>query len=148
MIWKCRVMQVKFIKVWCNKKIQSTRKPGSLVPKRERALVSTEWLFYNLAHPTPYPWYKEKLPALEDNFYQLTRNISDKKILKKVSVKILHALHADRLIFPLSANRKTLKKKLVFQTAVVAKISTKCPYIRFSHIIYIIMLLLLYYKIS
>lgn len=128
MIWKCRVMQVKFIKVWCNKNIQSTSKPGSLVSKRERALVSTEWLSYNLAHPTPYPWYKENFPALKDadlqkllrkerfsfNVYQLTRNISDKKILKKVSVKILQALHSDRLIFPLSANRKNLKKKLVF----------------------------------
>lgn len=128
MIWKCRVMQVKFIKVWCNRNNQSTNKPGSLVSKRERALVSTEWLSYNLAHPTPYPGYKEKLPALKDadlqkllrkerfsfNVYQLTRNISDKKILKKVSVKILQTLHSDRLIFPLSANRKNLKKKLVF----------------------------------
>ena len=147
MIWKCRVMQVKFIKVWCNKKIQSTRKPGSLVPKRERALVSTEWLFYNLAHPTPYPWYKEKLPALEDNFYQLTRNISDKKILKKVSVKILHALHADRLISRFQPTEKLWRKSWFFTTAVVAKISTKCPYIRFSHIIYITMLLPLYDKI-
>ena len=56
--------------------------------------MSTEWSFYNLAHPTPYPWYKEKLPALKDadlqkllrkerfsfNVYQLTRDISDKKI--------------------------------------------------------------------
>ena len=127
MIWKCRVMQVKFIKVWCKKNIQSISKPGSLVSKRERALVSTEWSFYNLAHPTPYPWYKEKLPALKDadlqkllrkerfsfNVYQLTRDISEKD-LKKVSVKILQALHSDRLIFPLSANRKNLKKKLVF----------------------------------
>ena len=87
-------MQVKFIKVWGKKNIQSTSKPGWLVSKRERALVSTEWLSYNLGHPTPYPWYKEKLPAPKDadlhkllrkerfsfNVYQLTRNISDKKI--------------------------------------------------------------------
>ena len=137
MIWKCRVMQVKFIKVWCNKKIQSTRKPGSLVSKRERALVSTEWLFYNLAHPTPYPWYKEKLPALEDNFYQLTRNISDKKILKKVSVKILHALHADRLIFPLSANRVNFEEKAGFSQLQLLLKFPQSVLILDSHILYI-----------
>ena len=147
MIWKCRVMQVKFIKVWCNKKIQSTRKPGSLVSKRERALVSTEWLFYNLAHPTPYPWYKEKLPALEDNFYQLTRNISDKKILKKFQWKFYTPCMLIGWSSRFQPTEKLWRKSWFFTTAVVAKISTKCPYIRFSHIIYIIMLLLLYDKI-
>ena len=99
--------------------------------------MSTEWLFYNLAHPTPYPWYKEKLPALEDNFYQLTRNISDKKILKKVSVKILHALHADRLIFPLSANRVNFEEKAGFSQLQLLLKFPQSVLILDSHILYI-----------
>ena len=145
MIWKCRVMQVKFINVWCNKNIQSTSKPGSLVSKRERALVSTQWLPYNLAYPTPYPWYKEKLPALKDadlqkllrkercsfNVYQLTRNISDKKISKKFQWKFYKPCILIGWSSRVQPTEKIWRKSWFFTTAVVAKISTKCPYIRF-----------------
>ena len=95
MIWKCNAS-----KVVC-KKISKvlTNKPGALYQKGNEL-----WW----AHPTCYPWYKEKFPTLKDTdlhklhrkerycfiFYQLQTLVINRSI-KQVWAKILQALYCN-----------------------------------------------------